>query len=151
MQISQSSYSPGNFPNRSAGRNLPSSRSVCGNRNTTTCPACFIQKPPVSQRGYIKQAHPPRRALQKIMIKKPNPVFPVVRLSSINIEQSRAILPEKNAAIIARIGEFFRQVSWLLLHHFANHCTAYPDFTPKQQNRQAVWSRRSLSACQHFP
>ena len=28
MQINQSSYSPGNFPNKRAGRNLPSSRSV---------------------------------------------------------------------------------------------------------------------------
>src|SRR3972149_9094596 len=142
MQISQSSYSRGNFPNKSAGRNLPSSRSVCGNRNTTICPACFIQKPPVSQRGCIKQALLLFHALLKITIKKPNPAFPAVRLSAINIERNRAILPEKNAAIFARIGEFFPQVSWLLLHHFSNHCTAYPDFTPKQQNRQAVWSRR---------
>ena len=138
MQISQSSYSPGNFPNRSAGRNLPSSRSVCGNRNTTTCPACFIQKPPVHQRGCIKQAHLLFHALPKITRKKPNPAFPVLQLSSINIERSRAILPEKNAAIFARIGEFFRQVSRLLLHHFSILGTAYSDFTPQQQNRQAV-------------
>src|SRR5688500_202382 len=111
MQINQSSYSPGNFPNRSAGRNLPSSRSVCGKRNTTICPTCFTKKLLLYRKDCTKQTHLPYRASPKPTIKKSNLVSLVVRLSCVSIPHSQAILPAKNAAISVRIEGFFHQLS----------------------------------------
>jgi hypothetical protein len=105
IQIGQSLCSPGNFPNRSAGRNLPSSSSVRGKRNTAICPACFMQRPLVNQKGCTRQAHRRYRALPRI--RKPNLVFLAARLSSINIERNQATPLEGNTAVFVHIVEFF--------------------------------------------
>lgn len=81
IQINQSSYSPGSFPNKRAGRNLPSSRSVYGKRKTTTCPAFFMQRPLVYLTCYTKQVHLVYLALLKTVITKPNPAFLAVQPS----------------------------------------------------------------------
>jgi hypothetical protein len=89
-----------------------------------------MQKPPVNQRDYTDKAHFLYRALLKITIKKPNLAFLVVQPSLINIERNQTILPGKRTEVFVRIGEFFRQVSWLLLHHLLNAWAVHIDFTP---------------------
>src|SRR5215208_847470 len=106
MQISQSSYSPGSLPNKSAGRNLPSSRSVWGKRNTTTCPAFFMQKLSVYLKCYINQIRFPYYALPTTMTTKPNPAFLAVQPSLAGIGQNQTILPEMHAEVFVHTGGF---------------------------------------------
>jgi hypothetical protein len=129
IQINQSSYSPGSFCNKSAGRSLPSSRSVWGNRNNTICPACFMQKRPLNQRDCTSLSHLLCHAWQMIMTEKSIPVSLVVRLSWLNTEYNQEGPLDKSKVNTGYIGGFFRQVSWFLPHQTLDYLF-YLYFTP---------------------